>query len=119
MALKWEGDRLNKAMEKAQIKAVNATMAAAVIRAKKNHTWQNVTGILERSITIADFARSVDRGVRGIWGSLDVVYALIHELGGQAGRGRKVTIPARPYLRPAADAEYPSLARNIKKALAT
>lgn len=25
-------------------------------------------------------------------------YALIHQEGGQAGRGRKVTIPARPYL---------------------
>jgi len=26
------------------------------------------------------------------------VYALIHQMGGKAGRGRKVTIPARPYL---------------------
>lgn len=26
------------------------------------------------------------------------VYARIHQLGGKAGRGRKVTIPARPYL---------------------
>ncbi|MBN0437970.1 phage virion morphogenesis protein, partial [Pseudomonas aeruginosa] len=25
-------------------------------------------------------------------------YAAIQQLGGQAGRGRKVTIPARPYL---------------------
>lgn len=25
-------------------------------------------------------------------------YAAIHQFGGQAGRGRKVTIPARPYL---------------------
>ena len=25
-------------------------------------------------------------------------YAAIHHLGGKAGRGRKVTIPARPYL---------------------
>jgi len=28
----------------------------------------------------------------------NVEYARIHQLGGQAGRGRKVTIPARPYL---------------------
>lgn len=28
----------------------------------------------------------------------NVVYAAIHQLGGQAGRGRKVRIPARPYL---------------------
>jgi phage virion morphogenesis protein len=28
----------------------------------------------------------------------NVVYAAIHHFGGQAGRGRKVTIPARPYM---------------------
>lgn len=28
----------------------------------------------------------------------NVEYARIHQLGGQAGRGRSVTIPARPYL---------------------
>ena len=26
------------------------------------------------------------------------IYAAIHQFGGQAGRGRKVTIPARPFL---------------------
>ena len=31
------------------------------------------------------------------------VYARIQELGGQAGRGGSVTLPARPYLRPAYD----------------
>jgi phage virion morphogenesis protein len=28
----------------------------------------------------------------------NVVYAAIHHFGGQAGRGRKVTIPARPFM---------------------
>lgn len=28
----------------------------------------------------------------------NVIYARIHQLGGKAGRGKKVTIPARPYL---------------------
>lgn len=27
------------------------------------------------------------------------IYARIHQLGGKAGRGKKVTIPARPYLK--------------------
>ena len=27
------------------------------------------------------------------------VYAAIHQLGGQAGKNKKVTIPARPYLK--------------------
>jgi phage virion morphogenesis protein len=30
--------------------------------------------------------------------SSNLVYSRIHQLGGQAGRGRRVTIPARPYL---------------------
>lgn len=29
---------------------------------------------------------------------VNAVYARIHQLGGQAGRGHKVTIPARPYI---------------------
>jgi len=29
----------------------------------------------------------------------NVVYAAIHQFGGKAGRGRKVTIPARPFLK--------------------
>ena len=32
------------------------------------------------------------------WAGRLSAYAAIHHLGGQAGRGRKVTIPARPYL---------------------
>lgn len=33
------------------------------------------------------------------------VYARIHQLGGTAGRGRKVTIPARPYLGVSAEGQ--------------
>jgi len=29
----------------------------------------------------------------------NVIYAAIHQFGGKAGRGRKVTIPARPFLK--------------------
>ena len=39
--------------------------------------------------------------VAGLQAGLKVAYARIHELGGYAGRGRKVRIPARPYMRPA------------------
>lgn len=48
-------------------------------------------GGLMRSIT----ARV--QGKRVYWGS-NKVYARIHQLGGKAGRGHAVTIPARPYL---------------------
>lgn len=118
MSVKWEGDKVASKVERAQIEGINATMAAAAIHARRNHPWRNVTGILERSIGIAEHAKYRTSGAVGLWGSQDVRYALIHELGGQAGPGRRVTIPARPYLRPAADAQYPGLARRIKKAFA-
>ena len=118
MTLKWLGGKLTAKMQRAQVEGVNATMAAAAIHAKRHHPWRNRTGILERSIGVVEFARKGGRGARGVWGSQDVRYALIHELGGQAVPGRKVTIPARPYLRPAADAQYPGLARRIKRAFA-
>lgn len=130
-SLRWDGDALTVRMRQAQIDGVNKTMADCVIQAKSNHSWNNQTGVLEGSIKIADFARPDGTGVAGTWGSTDVRYALIHELGGvivpvraQALKIRmpdgsfrfvkSVTIPARPYLRPAADARYPQLAGNIR-----
>jgi phage gpG-like protein len=130
-SLTWNGPALTAKMRQAQIDGVNATMAQCVVQAKNNHAWQNQTGILEGSIKIAENARPDGVGVVGTWGSTDVRYALIHELGGvivpvraQALKFRlpdgsfrivkSVTIPARPYLRPAADAIYPRLAGNIR-----
>lgn len=136
MALKWEGQRVTARLRAAMVAGVNQTMAAAVVHAKRNHDWQNRTGALEGSIAIAGYAAPGRAGepVRGVWGSRDVRYALIHELGGVirprraralvfevGGRTvavRSVTIPARPYLRPAADAEYPGLAARIRRAFA-
>lgn len=36
----------------------------------------------------------------------NLVYAAIHQFGGKAGRGRKVRLPARPYLGVSRDAEH-------------
>lgn len=81
------------------------------------------TGRLRSSLSsIAPFKRG-GAYIGGI--STNVVYARIHELGGYAGRGRKVRIPARPYLSPAI--ENPRLKqdvlriflKNIKMRLAT
>lgn len=135
MSLKWYGKEVSEKLRKAQIAGVNATMAACVTDAKRRHTWNNRTGVLEGSIDIAEPAssKSAGSGVRGVWGSKDVLYALIHELGGvikpvraqalmfQADDGsfvvaKSVTIPERPYLRPAADKQYPKLAKRIRRA---
>lgn len=134
-SLKWYGKAVTEEMRQAQIAGVNQTMAAASAEAKRNHSWQNRTGTLEGSIDVADYARAEKDGVRGTWGARDIAYARIHELGGtirpktakalaipdpkKAGRVilvQSVTIPARPYLRPAADKEYPKLANRIKRA---
>ena len=133
MPLKWFGKKVTEKMHAAQIVGVNATMAACVTGAKRNHPWNNRTGALEGSIDIAQPAVAQSGGgVRGVWGSKDV-YALMQELGGvirpvrakalvfQADDGsfvvtQKVTIPARPALRPSADREYPKLAKRIRRA---
>ncbi len=112
MSLEWKGDELISRFRRAQAEGIEATMAAAVVHAKNNHKWINRSGELERSIGIKDHAVVTRTGARGLWGSLEIVYALIHELGGQF-------IKARPYLRPAADVQYPGLARRIKVALET
>lgn len=134
MAVKWYGKQVSEKMRAAQIKGVNATMAACVTEAKRTHTWNNRSGVLEGSIDIAEpAAAGASGGVKGVWGSKDVAYALIHELGGvirpvraqalsfQADDGtfvvaKSVTMPERPYLRPAADKQYPKLAARIRRA---
>jgi hypothetical protein len=132
-SLTWNGDAITAKMRKAQVMGVNKTMSQAVQHAKTNHPWKNRTGVLEGSYDIAEYAHAIEGGVEGVWGSKDVLYARIQELGGVIvpkkakalaipmpdGSVRfvaSVTIPARPSLRPAADAVYPDLPANIKAA---
>ena len=49
------------------------------------------TGRLRNSIASRLLGNGVEVGT-------NTVYAAIHQFGGQAGRGRKTTIPARPYI---------------------
>jgi len=49
------------------------------------------TGVLKGSITYDPYADRVEMGSA-------LVYSAIHQFGGQAGRGKKTTIPERPYL---------------------
>jgi len=131
MSLKWNGHVVTAHVKEAQRRGIDETMAAAVVHAKLNHDWQNRTGTLEGSIDVVEYARVTATGAAGVWGSRDAVYALIHELGGvvkpknakalafeidgEFVTVKQVTIPARPYLRPAGDAEYPSLVRRIER----
>lgn len=49
------------------------------------------TGTLQNSLSVSASRDEVSVGS-------NMVYAAIHQLGGKAGRGRKVALPARPYL---------------------
>ena len=110
MSVKWEGSKVAAKMHKAEVRGINVIMSRCVKGAKTSHEWQNRTGILEGSIGIAVFARRQGSGAAGIWGSQDVVYARVHELGSE-----KLGIRARPYLRPQAAIHYPSLAGEIRR----
>jgi hypothetical protein len=133
--LDWKGDAVKAKVKAAAIAGVNKTMGQAVNHAKRNHGWKNRSGILEGGIGVDQLAAPYADGVRGTWGVFDIAYALAQELGAiirpvkakalaipQPGGGvrfvKQVTIPAQPYLRPAADAWYPSLGTNIRKAMA-
>jgi len=132
-SLKWYGKAVTQKMEKAQVEGVNRTMQACVVRAKSKHPWQNRTGLLEGAIDVANFAEPHASGVKGTWGVRDMAQARILEEGGTIKPVRakalaipqadgsvrfasSVTIPPYPYLRPAADEEYPGLAERIRKA---
>jgi hypothetical protein len=108
--LDWRGGDVAQRVADAARKGVDETTAAAVIHAKQNHPWQNVTGTAEGSIQMRPAEADEDGSIRGEWGSYGVDYFLHLELG-------TVNMPARPALRPAADAEYPNLAARIKAAL--
>lgn len=110
MTVEWEGDELLAKAERAAKLGVDQTTAACVQHAKTNHPWQNVTGTLEGSIQMRPAERQGDR-VEGEWGAYNVNYAVYLELGTR-------NMPAYPFLRPAADAEYRNLIQRIREAFA-
>ncbi len=128
MPVNWKGREVFQRIRRAQIAAIDATMAAAILHAKANHLpgahgaqrFESQTGELERSIRITEPARKRAKGAGGRWGSKGLIYARRLELGfqGKDRRGAIVDAPAFPFLRPAAEAEHPKLASRVKRALA-
>ena len=91
-------------------------MADAVIYAKSNHPYHNITGSAERSVQIAKPAYMTRSGAIGTWGSLDIAYFMRLELG-LNGKDRHGTVyhqRAYPSLKPAADIKYPELPARIR-----
>ncbi|KKM12769.1 hypothetical protein LCGC14_1719810 [marine sediment metagenome] len=140
--INWRGSAIKRRAEKAAILGIDATMSAAIMHARSNHgagatsgpvrdvagkfvkgsggraRFQSRSGELERHTKVSRPARRTRRGVVGIWGVVGLVYGRRIELGfqGKDSAGRVVNAPAFPFLRPAAEAEYPKLAKRIRKA---
>lgn len=106
--LNWKGDDVAQKVKDAARMGIDGTTAAAVVQAKDNHPWSNVTGTAEGSIQMRP-SEEIGDEVVGQWGSYGVDYFLHLELG-------TVHMAARPSLRPAADAEYPNLPQRIREA---
>lgn len=126
MALEWNGDDIKRQTVRAARLAIDATMSAAIIDAKSNHgagahaqgRFVSHTGELERGTRIVKPAKLRGRQVVGRWGVIGVIYARRIELGfqGKDSKGRTVDAPSYSYLRPAAEREYPKLAKRLKRA---
>lgn len=67
------------------------TIAHRLKSGRGAHPILQVSGQLKSSISVQADANGAQIGT-------NLVYAGIHQFGGKAGRGKKVTIPARPFL---------------------
>jgi HK97 gp10 family phage protein len=104
--LTWYGDKIKKRIEEAQRLGIDETTLACQDPAMSRVRVR--TGNLRRSIPRGHQAarREGGRWV-GRWGSADVSYALWQEIG-------TARMSAQPYLRPAAQIQYPRLAGRIR-----
>ncbi len=101
---------LNHGGLRSALKAIgNAVHTAAVEafeeeRAPGGAPWQeSERAKIQGGQTLSDTGRlksslSVSAGATHVEVGSNAVYAAIHQLGGQAGRGHKLTLPARPFL---------------------
>jgi hypothetical protein len=105
--LDWKGPQIKARVERATLQAIDDCTEAAAKDAQTSHWWRNRSGDLQGNI-IAETAKVMPNGHRrGRFGSSlrkGGFYGLFLE--------RK-----RPFLRPAADREFPKLARTIRRRL--
>jgi predicted transcriptional regulator len=108
--LTWYGDKIKERLDEAQRLGIDETMLACVAPAQARVRVKS--GILQGSLA-ADKGMEVahKEGGRwvGRWGSFNVNYALWQEIKTFSHVGHQ------PYLRPAAEIQYPTLAKRIEK----
>ena len=109
--VEWKGDQIKRRVRAAATAAVNETVDAAADNARVSHEWVNRTGQLEEEI-VAEHADAADPNPTASFGTTRRrgFFGLFHEEG-------TVHEFARPFLRPAADRQFPSLAERIRRRL--
>ena len=132
--LKWYGEAIKRKVQVAQRRGINETMAGCLREAKSRVPVR--TGLLQGSLRMIPAAVKAGKVV-GIWGSFQVDYARVVEFGmrphvilpvnkkalywpGALHPVKVVHHPGtkgKPFLRPAAEKEYPLLGQRIKRAL--
>jgi hypothetical protein len=100
----WHGEQIAADVERAVVAGINETLALCVGFSIPRAPID--TGFLRASAFVRP-ARRTASGVVGQWG-YSASYAAYVELG-------TVRMPARPYMRPAADALYSGLAARIRR----
>lgn len=110
--LDWNGDRVRARVVEASRVAINETLEEAAADASASHQWVSRTGQLEEEIVVEQAVVGGQR-VTGAFGTTRRrgFYGLFHELG-------TIREFARPFLRPAADRAFPTLAEKIRRRLA-
>ncbi|HBY46024.1 MAG TPA: hypothetical protein DEU95_06285 [Chloroflexi bacterium] len=105
MSLTWYGNQLLAQIHEQTARAMDAVLSDATASAQRSAPID--TGALKNSIT---FKPAVKTGgaLVGSFGSYDIGYAIYQEMG-------TYRMAARPYLRPAADAFFPTLLDRIGK----
>lgn len=109
--LEWNGDAIISRVEAAARAAVNETVDDAAGDARLSHGWINRSLQLEDEIK-TEHAKLGERNPSAKFGTTRRrgFYGLFHELG-------TVHEHERPFLRPAADRVFPTLAARIRRRL--
>lgn len=109
--LDWNGDKLIARVRRAATASVNETVDAAADDARASHEWVNRSGQLEEEI-VTEHAVATDPNPTARFGTTRRrgFYGLFHEIG-------TTNEFERPFLRPAADREFPTLVVKIRRRL--
>lgn len=121
-SLDGAGARLTSALRQKMEKAVLVVAGAAakhIVGSRASNPPELLgveSGRLRGAVSASTEVREADGQIEGIVGAGGVVYAAIHELGGEAGKDHQVTIPARPYMGPGLKESTPAILELLGEA---